>query len=381
MSNFDKNLNCITGLNGSGKSNVLDAICFVLGLQSFSLARVEKLQEFIYKNGQSGITEAKVSIVFEDNTGRLGKQIWSGSNREVVVSRSIKRDRSKFTLNGKRVTMSSVKKLFKSIGLNMDNPSSFFVKQGTVSNIVHFKSRDLLELVEECAGVNYYNGIRQQFVHVVGRQDRKIMSIEDIYSGDLHPEVLRLKREVEVLGQYQRGQVELKVMTHFKEVLKRALAEGKIGGLQQEVVRKTQELKLGRLARREARGNLDQLQGKITKLDKDLKHVKGTLENADFQTKKKKLENTVLKIQTFEKRNMILKRTELERITGQIAEFQKTIEQHSVTLRLACTELESVKDQIETKQIYLEKLKGNLTESSKIRTSVNPKNRVSPKWR
>ena len=67
VTGFDKLFNAITGLNGSGKSNILDAICFVLGLTTLSHARVSSLQELIYKFGHAGITKASVTLIL-DNT-------------------------------------------------------------------------------------------------------------------------------------------------------------------------------------------------------------------------------------------------------------------------------------------------------------------------
>ena len=55
------------GLNGSGKSNILDAICFVLGISNLSQVRAANLQELVYKQGQAGVTKATVSIVFSNN--------------------------------------------------------------------------------------------------------------------------------------------------------------------------------------------------------------------------------------------------------------------------------------------------------------------------
>lgn len=67
---FDAQFNAITGLNGSGKSNILDAICFVLGISNLSQVRVASLQELIYKQGQAGVTKASVTIVFNNEVRR-----------------------------------------------------------------------------------------------------------------------------------------------------------------------------------------------------------------------------------------------------------------------------------------------------------------------
>jgi len=54
------------GLNGSGKSNILDAICFVLGISNLTQVRVGNLSELVYKQGQAGVTKASVTIVFNN---------------------------------------------------------------------------------------------------------------------------------------------------------------------------------------------------------------------------------------------------------------------------------------------------------------------------
>lgn len=67
-----------SGLNGSGKSNILDAICFVLGISNLTQVRVGNLSELVYKQGQAGVTKASVTIVFNNEdkqnspVGQLG---------------------------------------------------------------------------------------------------------------------------------------------------------------------------------------------------------------------------------------------------------------------------------------------------------------------
>ena len=63
---FDKEFNAITGLNGSGKSNILDAICFVMGISKMSAIRADKIQDLVYKGGNAGVTKASVTLVFDN---------------------------------------------------------------------------------------------------------------------------------------------------------------------------------------------------------------------------------------------------------------------------------------------------------------------------
>uniref|UniRef100_A0A6N2L152 RecF/RecN/SMC N-terminal domain-containing protein n=1 Tax=Salix viminalis TaxID=40686 RepID=A0A6N2L152_SALVM len=83
---FDPFFNAITGLNGSGKSNILDSICFVLGITNLQQVRASNLQELVYKQGQAGITKATVSIVF-DNSDRSRSPLGYENHSEITVTR------------------------------------------------------------------------------------------------------------------------------------------------------------------------------------------------------------------------------------------------------------------------------------------------------
>ena len=106
ITGWDPSFNAITGLNGSGKSNILDAICFVLGLTNMSSVRrsntphsVYKLfylqmraqnqQDLIYKRGQAGITKASVTIVF-DNSDRANSPPGMENYAQITVTRQVR---------------------------------------------------------------------------------------------------------------------------------------------------------------------------------------------------------------------------------------------------------------------------------------------------
>ena len=86
VSGWDAQFNAITGLNGSGKSNILDAICFVLGISNLSQVRASSLSELVYKQGQAGISKATVSIIF-DNSDAKGSPIGYEHCETITVTR------------------------------------------------------------------------------------------------------------------------------------------------------------------------------------------------------------------------------------------------------------------------------------------------------
>ncbi len=67
LKDLDPQFNAITGLNGSGKSNILDAICFVMGISKMALIRVDKMQELVYKDGNSSVSRASVTLKFDNS--------------------------------------------------------------------------------------------------------------------------------------------------------------------------------------------------------------------------------------------------------------------------------------------------------------------------
>jgi len=105
---FDPMFNAITGLNGSGKSNILDAICFVMGISRMSLIRVEKMQELVYKGGNAGVTKASVTIKFENLLKEFSPTGFEDS-KEITVTRVIENAKVKCYINGKTETQDRVR--------------------------------------------------------------------------------------------------------------------------------------------------------------------------------------------------------------------------------------------------------------------------------
>ena len=137
LANFDSQFNAVTGLNGSGKSNIIDAICFVLGIQTLSHVRVSNLQELIYKRGNAGVTKAMVTITFDNSNKARSPETLKEYNK-VTVSRLIFEGKSKYSLNGKTESADRIKSMFMGLQLNVNNPH-FLVMQGRIAQVIQMK--------------------------------------------------------------------------------------------------------------------------------------------------------------------------------------------------------------------------------------------------
>ena len=208
---FDPSFTAITGLNGTGKSNVLDAICFVLGISSLSRIRVTSLTELIYKQGQAGVTKASATLVLNNEDPKQSPPGYE-SYHILEISRQIfKNGTTKYLLNGAVSKLKVIKHLFRSAGLNVDNPT-FLVLQGRITTILSMKPMELLGLVEECAGTTIYDTNRSEAVKIFSAKESKLQEVSDTLTLDIFPRLQKLDAERQAAVELGRLENAMKIM-------------------------------------------------------------------------------------------------------------------------------------------------------------------------
>ena len=143
ITGFDPEFNAITGLNGSGKSNVLDSICFVLGISNLTQVRAQNLNELIYKQGQAGVTKASVTIVFDNSNPELSPHGYEQLSQITVTRQIAIGGRNKYMINGHSAQLQRVQNLFHSVQLNVNNPH-FLIMQGRITKVLNMKPPEIL---------------------------------------------------------------------------------------------------------------------------------------------------------------------------------------------------------------------------------------------
>lgn len=88
LQGMDTQFNAITGLNGSGKSNILDSICFLLGINNLQYIRADNNEDLVFRKGQSGVTKATVTITF-DNQNPKQKPLGYENDKTIVIRRQV----------------------------------------------------------------------------------------------------------------------------------------------------------------------------------------------------------------------------------------------------------------------------------------------------
>ncbi|XP_038876915.1 structural maintenance of chromosomes protein 2-1-like [Benincasa hispida] len=211
---FDPHFNAITGLNGSGKSNILDSICFVLGITNLQQVRASNLQELVYKQGQAGITKATVSIVF-DNSERNRSPLGYEEHQEITVTRQIVvGGRNKYLINGKLAQPSQVQNLFHSVQLNVNNPH-FLIMQGRITKVLNMKPPEILSMLEEAAGTRMYETKKEAALKTLDKKQNKVDEINNLLDQEILPALEKLRKERMQYMQWSNGNADLDRLKRF----------------------------------------------------------------------------------------------------------------------------------------------------------------------
>ncbi|MBA0825106.1 hypothetical protein Goarm_021718, partial [Gossypium armourianum] len=262
---FDPFFNAITGLNGSGKSNILDSICFVLGITNLQQVRAANLQELVYKQGQAGITKATVSIIF-DNSDRSRSPLGYADHSEITVTRQIVvGGRNKYLINGKLAQPSQVQNLFHSVQLNVNNPH-FLIMQGRITKVLNMKPPEILSMLEEAAGTRMYETKKEFALKTLEKKQSKVDEINKLLDQEILPALEKLRKERMQYMQWANGNAELDRLKRFCVAYEYVQAE---------------------TIRDSAVGEVGRVKAKITEIDNDAERTK--VEIQDMETNISKL--------------------------------------------------------------------------------------------
>ncbi|XP_047994566.1 structural maintenance of chromosomes protein 2 [Leguminivora glycinivorella] len=241
ITGFDPEFNAITGLNGTGKSNILDSICFVLGITNLSNVRAGSLQELIYKHGQAGITKATVSITF-DNRDRNQCPIGYENHDEITVTRQVVMGgKNKYLINGINVQNKRVSDLFCSVQLNVNNPH-FLIMQGRITKVLNMKPPEILSMVEEAAGTRMYEAKKQAAQKTIEKKDAKLRELNDIIREDIAPKLQKLQDERSQFQEYQKVVRELENVSRLYVAYRYVTAEKNLKEAQDKVTEVQDEI-------------------------------------------------------------------------------------------------------------------------------------------
>ncbi|KQX87592.1 chromosome segregation protein SMC [Variovorax sp. Root473] len=210
----------VVGPNGCGKSNIMDAVRWVLGESRASELRGESMQDVIF-NGTTTRKQASrssVELVFDNADHRAGGQ-WNQFT-EIAVRRVLTRDgTSSYYINNQPVRRRDVQDVFLGTGLG---PRAYaIIGQGTISRIIESKPEELRLFLEEAAGVSKYKERRRETENRLGDTRENLTRVEDILR-ELNANLEKLEKQAEVAARYNALQGEATKKQHQLWFLKRS---------------------------------------------------------------------------------------------------------------------------------------------------------------
>ncbi len=198
----------IVGPNGCGKSNVIDAVRWVLGESKASALRGESMQDVIFNGAgeRKPVGRASVELFFDNSAGRIGGQ-W-GQYAELSIKRVLTRDGdSTYYINSIPVRRRDIHDLFLGTGLG---PRAYaIIEQGMISRVVEAKPEELRIFLEEAAGVSKYKERRRETEGRLADTRENLSRVEDIRI-ELGSQLEKLEAQARVAAEYREHEARLK---------------------------------------------------------------------------------------------------------------------------------------------------------------------------
>jgi chromosome segregation protein len=286
------NLVGIVGPNGCGKSNVIDAIRWVMGESSARNLRGDSMADVIFNGSVSRkpVSKASVELVFDNAEGKAPGSY--ASFAEISVKRTLSRDgASEYLINNSRCRRRDITDMFRGTGLG--HRSYSIIEQGMVGRIVEARPEELRGFVEEAAGVSKYKDRRRETETRIRHTRENLDRVEDIRR-ELAAQLRRLQRQSQTARRYQRLKNEeravngdllalrfqLQKATIDQQARDTAEAELRVESnvsKQRSIERVIEEVRSGQLASQEL---VNEIQGELYTLGADIATIEQNIEHS-----------------------------------------------------------------------------------------------------
>jgi chromosome segregation protein len=198
---FPSSLTGVVGPNGCGKSNIIDAVRWVMGEISAKHLRGESMADVIF-NGSAArkpLGSCSVELVFDNSQGKIGGPY--ASYDEVALRRSVSRDgTSDYFINGTKVRRKDITQLF--LGTGLGTRSYAIIEQGMISRIIEARPDDLRAFLEEAAGISRYKERRRETESRIAQTRENLDRLNDLRE-EVEKQIRHLQRQAATARRYQ----------------------------------------------------------------------------------------------------------------------------------------------------------------------------------
>jgi len=198
---FPSNMAAVVGPNGCGKSNIIDAVRWVMGESSAKNLRGESMTDVIFNgsNTRKPVTQASIELIFDNSDNSLVGEY--AAFAEISIRRRVTRDgQNTYFLNGTKCRRRDITDIFLGTGLG---PRSYsIIEQGMISKLIEAKPEDLRNFIEEAAGISKYKERRRETESRIRRTQENLARLTDLRE-ELERQLERLHRQAQAAEKYQ----------------------------------------------------------------------------------------------------------------------------------------------------------------------------------
>lgn len=237
---FPTNLSAVVGPNGCGKSNVIDAVRWVMGESSAKNLRGESMTDVIF-NGSTArkpVAQASIELVFDNSDATLGGEY--AQFAEISIKRVVTRDaKSDYFLNGIRCRRKDITDIFLGTGLG---PRSYaIIEQGMISRLIEAKPEELRVYIEEAAGISKYKERRRETETRMRHTRENLDRLNDIRE-ELDKQLAHLQRQAQSAEKYKEYKEEERLLKAQLQALRWQALDLQVG--QRETLIRELEIRL-----------------------------------------------------------------------------------------------------------------------------------------
>ncbi|ADU96059.1 chromosome segregation protein SMC [Thermovibrio ammonificans HB-1] len=380
---FSEGINCIVGPNGCGKSNIVDALKWVVGGTSPKGMRADSIKDVIFKGAQgrrpARSAEVAVTVAAED--------LFSAASLETEVKRRVTADGdSQFFINGKKVRLKDIQELFTNLGLS--NRDYAFFEQGQVDRVLRMRPAERRALIDEAAGITPFKEKREETLKQLGEAQANLESVRGVID-EVAKNLRALKNQAEKAQKFQElrtreRRLELALLgCQLKAVQEeKARLEGSIKVLQEDRASLEREVSRIEVELQELRSQLEQLSQELEETTKELHEVEKSKKEAavkrDFLEKEIKRLKSEIEERSFEKEQKLKKLSlvaaeieELRSLEGSLKRELAGFEEKERQLLEEVKKLEAEVKKLQSREVELgRKLSALNAQETKLKTDL-----------
>ncbi|HBB44599.1 MAG TPA: chromosome segregation protein SMC [Clostridiales bacterium] len=334
--NFDDGITAIVGPNGCGKSNVADAIRWVLGEQSSKLLRGSSMQDVIFNGTQSrkSLSYCEVSLVLDNSNRDLDLDY-----NEIMLTRKLYRSgESEYLINNNTSRLKDIVDILHDAGIGRDGYS--IIGQGKVEQIVSSKPENRRGIFEEAAGISKFKDKKVESERKLARTRENIARLKDIMI-EIERQLNPLKQQAEKAKTYLALKEELKSLEINNYIYQYDSASSnkqeislRINAISEEIDNKQHDLDV-------TIQNYNKNYDDIQKIDKTIKELYDEVVNLTVSLERKSGETTIVK----ERLNLL--KDEANRLNEELSQEQQNIENLELSLKQKNNKIEVNKKNIQ----------------------------------